>query len=86
MNKPSMCDVCGERPGTALLLSSAGDTWACDECQGIEAEECQMCVEAETNELCAACGPSEEWRATRSWQEELEEQTYQMSHSFNEPR
>jgi hypothetical protein len=70
MNKPSMCDICGERPGTALLLSSAGDTWACDECQGIDPADYDEAPE------CRAL----------SWQEELEEQTWQMTHSFNEPR
>jgi hypothetical protein len=73
MNTPALCDCCNERPGTALIDTGAlaGETWCCDQCRGIDPADYDDGID----ELSGS-----------SWQEELEEQTYQMTHSFGEPR
>jgi hypothetical protein len=37
----ALCDVCDERPGTAMLIVCGIETWVCDHCRGWESEEAE---------------------------------------------
>jgi hypothetical protein len=32
----ALCDCCDKRPGTARIFAFGIETWACDECRGVE--------------------------------------------------